>query len=106
MTCNYIKNLPHIQIHSRPNSKIGNFSSSNPITTDYAKSKWSGLGANFNVEILGNVQVVSRQDSLNNLNKCICCGKQNKDLRLQVRLRVCKMDQGLRITPQLDGTII
>ena len=62
MTCNYNKNLPHIQILSHPNSKIGNFSSSNPITTDYAKSKWSGLGANDNVEILGNVQVVSGQD--------------------------------------------
>ena len=39
MTCNYNKKLPHIQILSHPNSKIGNFSSSNPITTDYAKSK-------------------------------------------------------------------
>ena len=50
MTCNYNNNLPHIQILSRPNSKNGHFSSSNAITTDYAKSKWSGLGANFNVE--------------------------------------------------------
>ncbi len=39
MTCNYNKNLPHIQILSRPNSKNDHFSSSNPITTDYAKSK-------------------------------------------------------------------
>ena len=68
MTCNYKKNLPYIQILSRPNSKIGNFSSSNSITTDYAKSKWSGLGANFNVEILGNVQVVSGQDNSENPN--------------------------------------
>lgn len=40
MTCNYNNNLPHFQILSRPNSKIGNFSSSNTITTDYAKSKY------------------------------------------------------------------
>ena len=39
MTCNYNKNLPHIQILSRPKSKNDHFSSSNPITTDYAKSK-------------------------------------------------------------------
>jgi hypothetical protein len=63
MTCNYNKNLPHIQIRSHPKSKIGNFSSSNPITTDYAKSKWSGLGANVNVEIRWNGQVVSGQDN-------------------------------------------
>ena len=68
MTCNYNNNLPHIQILSRPNSKIGHFSSSNPMATDYAKSKWSGLGANFNVEILGNVQVVSGQENSENPN--------------------------------------
>ena len=68
MSCNYNKNLPHIQILSHPNSKIDHFSSSNPITTDYAKSKWSGLGANVNVDIRGNVQVVSGQENSENSN--------------------------------------
>ena len=43
MTCNYNKNLPHIQILSHPKSKIGNFSSSNPKTTDYAKSTFPNI---------------------------------------------------------------
>ena len=39
MSCNYNKNLPHIQILSHPNSKIGQFFSSKPTTIHYTKSK-------------------------------------------------------------------
>ena len=39
MTCNNIKKKQYVQINSHPIAKNFHFSSSDPMTTDYAKSK-------------------------------------------------------------------